>query len=91
MKIDNKVIIASLKSEPTSKLIPGSHLLISNLPGSASRMHIEIARQEACLTIQQEFSKPCMVNLISKDTHLVFSVSQPLLFPIMIRPEFFIS
>ena len=24
---------------------------------------------------QQAFSKPCLVNLISKDTHLVFSIS----------------
>ena len=24
-----------------------------------------------CLVIQQAFSKPCLVNLISKDTHLV--------------------
>ena len=44
MKIDNYVIIASLKSEPFCKLInriPGSHLLISNLPGSTSRIHVE--------------------------------------------------
>ena len=25
---------------------------------------------------QQAFSKPCLVNLISKDTHLVFSISR---------------
>ena len=38
------VIIACLKSEPTCKLknrIPGSHLLVSSLPGSASRTHVE--------------------------------------------------
>ena len=43
-KNDNYVIMASLKSEPTCKLInriPGSRLLISNLPGSASIMHVE--------------------------------------------------
>ena len=28
--------------------------------------------ENAC---QQAFSKPCLVNLISKDTHLVFSIS----------------
>ena len=39
--------------------IPGSRLLISSLPGSR---------------YQQAFSKPCLVNLISKDTHLVFSI-----------------
>ena len=45
--------------------IPGSRLLISSLPGSALRTHVE-----------QAFSKPCLVNLISKGTHLVFSIRQ---------------
>ena len=43
-KIENYVIIASLKSETMRKLknrIPGSRLLISSLPGSALRMHVE--------------------------------------------------
>ena len=43
-KINNYVIIASLKSEPTCKLInriQGLRLLISSLPGSASRTHTE--------------------------------------------------
>ena len=38
------VIIASLKTEPTCKLInriPGLRLLISSKPGKASRMHVE--------------------------------------------------
>ena len=38
------VIIASFKSETIGKLInriPGSRLLISSLPGSALRMHVE--------------------------------------------------
>ena len=42
-KIENYVIIASLKSE-TGKLInrlPGLRLLISSLPGSALRTHVE--------------------------------------------------
>ena len=43
--------------------IPGPRLLISSLPGSALRTHVEHA-----------FSKPCLVNLISKDTNLVFSI-----------------
>ena len=37
-KIENYILIASLKSESVGKLInriPGSHLLISSLPGSA--------------------------------------------------------
>ena len=43
-KLDNDVIIASLKSESTCKLInriPGSWLLISSLPASASRTHVK--------------------------------------------------
>ena len=47
--------------------IPGSRLLISSLPGSALR-----ARQAS--RCQHAFSKPCLVNLISKDAHLVFSM-----------------
>ena len=30
----------------------------------------------ASLTTQQAFSKPCQANLISKDTHLVFSINK---------------
>ena len=40
----NYIIITSLKSETMGKLInriPGSWLLISNLPGLALRMHVE--------------------------------------------------
>ena len=43
-KIENYVIIASLKSETMGKLIkriPGLLLLISMLPGSALRTHVE--------------------------------------------------
>ena len=43
-KTENHVIIASLKSETMGKLInriPGSHLLISSLPGSALRALVE--------------------------------------------------
>ena len=45
MNIDNYVIIASLKSEPTCKpinRIPGPRLLISSLPGSALRTHADL-------------------------------------------------
>ena len=49
--------------------IPGSRLLISCSPGKALRTLVDIARlAERC---QQAFSKPCLVNLISKDTNLV--------------------
>ena len=37
-------------------------------------VHMSISRQ--ALRCQQAFSKPCLVNLISKDTHLVFSISR---------------
>ena len=43
-KIENYVIIASLKSETMIKLInriPGLCLLMSRIPGSALRMHVE--------------------------------------------------
>ena len=43
-KSKHYVIIASLKSETMGKLInriPGSRLLISSLPGSALRTHVE--------------------------------------------------
>ena len=43
-KNENYVIIASLKSETMGKLIkriPGSRILISSLPGSALRKHVE--------------------------------------------------
>ena len=43
-KIKNFVIIASLKSERMGKLInrlPGLRLLISSLPGSSLRTHVE--------------------------------------------------
>ena len=68
IKIENYLIIACLKSEITGKLInriQGSGILISSLPGSALRAHVEC---------QQAFSKLCLVSFISQDTYLVFSV-----------------
>ena len=41
---------------------PGSRHLISSLPGSALRTHVESP------------SKHCLVNLISKDVNLAFSI-----------------
>ena len=44
-KDENYIIIVSLKSETMGKLInriPGSCLLISRLPGSAFRLHVEL-------------------------------------------------
>ena len=45
--------------------IPGSRLLISSLPGSASRTYVGSLRKP------RDVNKR-LVNLISKDTHLVF-------------------
>ena len=50
--------------------IPGSCLLISSLPGSASRTHVESLGKPR--DVIKRFSKPCLVNLISKDTNLIF-------------------
>ena len=52
-KLKIYIIIASLMSETMGKLInriPGSHLLISSLPGSALKTHVE------------SLGKPCNVN-----------------------------
>ena len=60
--------MARLKSEQTCRLknrIPGLHVLISSLPDSASRTHVELLGKKLCL-----------VNLITKDTHLVFSINK---------------
>ena len=75
-QIKNYVIITCLR------------LLISSLPGSTLRTHVELlgkpsdvnkgsqslALSKQASRCQQTFSKPCLVNLISKDTHLVFSI-----------------
>ena len=50
--------------------IQGSHLLISSLPGSALRTHVE-----ASLAMSTSVLKALPGILISKDTHLVFSIS----------------
>ena len=47
--------------------IPGSRLLISSLPGSALRGLVESLGKPRDVNT-------CLVNLISKDTHLVFSI-----------------
>ena len=74
MKFDNYIIIPSLKSESTCKLInriPGLCILISSLPGSALRTHVEPLSKPRDSTV---FSKPSLVKLISKDMNLVFSI-----------------
>ena len=55
--LENYIMIASLKSETMGKLItpiPGSHLLISSLPGLALRTHVE------------SLGKPHDVNMLSQ-------------------------
>ena len=54
--IDNCVIIASLNSKAMDKLIN----------------RIPLTNHLASFAIQQAFSRPCLVNLKPKDTHLVF-------------------
>ena len=71
--------MASLKSESACKLIniiPGCRLLISSLSGSALRMHVESLGKPRDVNKPQAFLKALiyLVNLISKDTHLVFSL-----------------
>ena len=66
------VIIASLDSETMGKLVNRilcKCLLTSNLPAPLGE---RMLNRSASLAI----SKPCHVNLISKDTHLVFSICQ---------------
>ena len=53
-------------------IIPGSRLLISSLPGSASRAHVE------SLGKPRDVNKR-LVNLISKDTHQVFFIYHTML------------
>ena len=69
-KIENYVIIASLKSETMGKLInriPGSRLLLP-------RLRERMLNRSAILAMSTSILKPCLVNLISKDAHLVFSI-----------------
>ena len=51
------------------KRIPGSRILVSNLTGSALRTRVGSLSKQA-------LTKSSQVNFISKDTHLVFSISQ---------------
>ena len=53
--------------------IPGSRLLISSLPGSTLRTHVESLGKPRDVNKR---SQPCLVNLITKDTNLVFSISR---------------
>ena len=52
--------------------------VLKTLPGNLDikRHSPSIRYISASLAMQQAFSRPCLVNLISKDTHLVFSISR---------------
>ena len=52
--------------------------VLKALPGKLDikRHSPSIRYISASLAMQQAFSRPCLVNLISKDTHLVFSISR---------------
>ena len=60
--------------------IPGSRLLISSLPGSALRTHVEsLGRPRDVNKRSQRSDSTCVLkalpgNLIPKDTHLVFTI-----------------
>ena len=74
--IITSIIIAILKSESTCKLINRIQRFASfNI--KFTRLGFENARwiAQQASRCQQGFSKPHLVNLISKDTHLVFSIS----------------
>ena len=62
---------------------PGSLLLKSSLPGSALRTHVE------WLGKPRDVNKR-LINLISKDTHLVFSISQTIWNQINMLPKFIV-
>ena len=58
-KIDNHIINASLKSEPTGRLIkrihvPGLHLMISSLLGLSSRTQVKLLAKPCDSTIVLE-------------------------------------
>ena len=54
--------------ELINRILPGSRLLISSLPDLALKTHVELL-DKPC-DVKKAFSKPCLVNFISKDTHL---------------------
>ena len=62
--------------------ILGSCLLISSLPGSALRRHVELLGKSRDINKRSQIH--CLVNLISKDTHLVFSITRFVSFDIKV-------
>ena len=62
----------SLEFMQFKKRILGECLSIISFPGKALRTLL--LNRNACLAIQHAFSKPCLVNLISKDVNLVFNL-----------------
>ena len=73
-KIDKYVLIASLKSEPMNTMInkiPGSRLLLSNLPGLALTKACRIARQAL------RFHKRSLSKEEGKDQESILSSTTP--------------
>ena len=77
-KIDNYVVIACLKCEPTCKLIKritGSCLFISRLPGLALRPHVEsLGKHRDSTSIFKVLPDKKDIKKISKYIQLVFSI-----------------
>ena len=85
-KNENYVINASFKSKSMGTLIhriPGLRLLISSLPGSAFRTHVESLGKPRDVNKHSQ----SLVNLISKDTHLVFSINMTFIINMVIPKE----
>ena len=77
MKIDNYVKTNRWKRKSALKLI-NRILGVCFFYIKFTRLSLENAflYLSASIAIQQAFSKPCLVNLISRVTHLVFSIQQ---------------
>ena len=74
IEIQNYVIIASLKSDTMGKLMFVSFDIQFTRLGVENACCIDRPASQC----QQAFSKPCQVNLISKETHLVFFIHRQL-------------
>ena len=76
-KLTQKLIIASLKSEPLGKQmnrIPGSHLMISSLPGSTFRMHVDSLSKHRDYTSLLK-ALPGKLNIIRHSPSILYGCS----------------
>ena len=75
--IENYVIIASLKSESVAELInriPDSSLLISSLPGSVSRTHVESLGKPCDSTSVLE-ALPCNLDIKRHSPSILYTLT----------------